>query len=298
MSKHFRLPRPVAVPALKRAGPIAAALMAALVLVPSASSGNYADPSGDSFGAGDITAVSVVGDKVSGQLLFRITGTNIASSENNPLFLDIDSDANPLTGSLEDDGADYSFYVDDGSYAFGRWNGSKWERASNLTVRVSGGTSEILISVNRSEVGNTADFNFVASTFSMSELSSNIAQIGLDVAPDDGAFNYSFDANGPQINSVDVQTTPSSGPKAGKQFVIVPTALKLPPDGRTKSTPVLPESYSCAAKLGAKKLAGRGTGGCTMTVPKKKARGKQLTVLLTVNYQGATKVVPLKFKVS
>jgi hypothetical protein len=32
-------------------------------------------------------------------------------------------------------------------------------------------------------------------------------------------------------------------------------------------------------------------------VPKKKARGKRLTVLLTVNYQGATKVVPLTFKV-
>lgn len=298
MSKHFRLPRPVAVPALKRAGPIAAALMAALVLVPTASSGSYTDPAGDSFGAGDITAVTVAGDKGSGQLVFRITGTNIASSEHNPLFVDIDSDANPLTGSLTDSGAEYSFYVDDNSYGFGRWNGSKWEQNSNLTVRVSGGTSQILISVNRSELGGTADFNFVASTLSISELSSNIAQIGLDVAPDDGAYNYSFEANGPQINSVDVQTTPSAGPKAGKQFVIVPTGLKLPPDGRTKATPVLPESYSCTAKLGAKKLAGRGTGGCTMAVPKKKARGKQLSVLLTVNYQGATKVVPLTFKVS
>jgi mevalonate kinase len=60
---------------------------------------------------------------------------------------------------------------------------------------------------------------------------------------------------------------------------------------------VLPESYSCVAKLGAKKLAGSGTGRCTIAVPKKKARGKRLTVLLTVTYQGATKVVPLTFKV-
>lgn len=60
---------------------------------------------------------------------------------------------------------------------------------------------------------------------------------------------------------------------------------------------VLPESYSCTAKLGAKKLAGSGTGGCTLKVPKKKTRGKRLTVVLTVNYQGATKVVPLTFKV-
>lgn len=297
MSVQIRLRRPVAVPALKRAGPIAAALVAALLLVPSASSGNYTDASGDQLGeVGDLTAVTVAGDKASGQLLFRISGSNLASSDTNRLFLDIDADANPLTGSLADDGAEYEFYVGGNSYAFGRWDGSQWVRASNLTVLVSGNTSQITISVNRSELGNTADFNFVATTFSMTPLGGNAVQIGLDLAPDDGAFNYSFDANGPQINSVDVKSTPSAGPKAGKQFVIVPTGLKLPPDGRTTPAAVLPESYSCSAKLGAKRLAGRGTGGCTMTVPKK-ARGKRLTVLLTVNYQGATKVVPLTFKV-
>ena len=77
----------------------------------------------------------------------------------------------------------------------------------------------------------------------------------------------------------------------------MPTGLKLPPDGRTTPTAILPESYSCNAKLGAKRLAGSGTGGCTFAIPKKKARGKRLTVQLTVNYQGATKTVPLTFKV-
>ena len=286
-----RRPRPAVSARLKRAGPIAAALMAALVLVPTASSGNYTDPAGDSGTAGDITAVTVAGDKASGQLVFRITGTNIASSEKNPLFLEIDSDANPLTGNLLANGADYSFYVDDNSYGFGHWDGSNWVRASDLTVRVSGGTSQILVSVNRSELGNASVFNFAVSTI-------NLTQIALDSAPDDGAYSYSFDANGPQINSVDVKTTPVTGPRAGKRFVVAPTALKLPPDGRTSTTPVLPESYSCTAKLGSKQLAGTGTGGCTIAVPKKKARGKRLTVRLTVNYQGATKVVPLTFKVT
>jgi mevalonate kinase len=64
-----------------------------------------------------------------------------------------------------------------------------------------------------------------------------------------------------------------------------------------KATTILPESYSCTATLGAKKLAGSGTGGCTLSVPKKKAKGKKLVVQLTVTYQGATKVVPLTFKV-
>ncbi len=266
---------------LPRAGPIVLALVFALVLVPSASSGNYGDASGD---------------KAGGQVVFRIAGVNIASSEQNELYLDIDADANPLTGSLSDGGAEYSFAVDNDTYGFGRWDGAQWVRASNATVRVSGDTSLIMISVNRSELGNTADFNFVVTALNL-VVNGNVALIGLDVAPDDGAFNYSFEANGPQIDTVDVQTTPSAGPRAGKKFVIAPTALHLPADGRSTPTPLVPESYSCSATLGAKRLAGSGTGGCTISIPKKKARGKKLTVNLTVNYQGATKVVPLTFKV-
>lgn len=291
MSKQFRLPRPVAASALKRAGPIAAALAAALVLVPTASAGTYADPAGDGNSAGDITAVSVAGDKGSGQLVFRIAGTNMASSEQNVLFLTIDSDANPLTGNIADNGSDYWFVVDNDSYWFMRWNGSDWIDTTTSSVRVSGGTSGILISVNRSEVGNTSMFNFVASTL-------NLSTFGLDEAPNDGAFNYSLEANGPQIDSVDVQTTPTNGPRAGRRFVVTPVGLKLPADGRTSTTPLLPESYSCTAKLGARTLAGTGTGGCTFTIPKKKTRGKRVTVVLTVNYQGATKSVPLTFKVA
>ena len=153
-----------------------------------------------------------------------------------------------------------------------------------------GNTSQILISVNRSDIGNTSMFNFFAWSVSVPDKV-------FDNAPNEGAFNFSLEANGPQIDSVAVQTTPSAGPKAGKKFIIVPTGLKLPPDGRVSTTPILPESYSCTAKLGAKKLAGSGTGHCTVAVPKKKARGKKLTVQLTVVFEGATKVVPLTFTV-
>ena len=280
---------------LKRAGPIVAMAVLALAMVPAASSGNYADASGDNTGgAGDLTSVTVSGDKGSGQLVFRIAGVNIASSPQNVIFLDIDSDANPNTGNLNDGGADYSFYVDDNSYDFVHWNGSDWVETPNATVRVSGGTSLIMVSVNRAELGNSADVNFSATAFSISLGATNP---GFDSAPDDGMYNYSLDANGPQINSVNVQTTPSAGPKAGKRFVVVPTALQLPPDARTTPATLLPDSYSCTAKLGAKKLSGSGTGGCTISVPKKKARGKKLTVQLTVNYEGAAKTVPLTFKV-
>jgi hypothetical protein len=291
MSKQFRLPRPAVAPRLKRAGPIAAVLMAALVLVPTASStSNYTDPAGDSGKAGDITNVTVSGDKGSGQLLVRVGGSNLATSDDNVLFVDIDSDANPLTGNILDNGADYSFLLVGDGYYFVHWNGSRWDETPFASVTIAGGSSQILISVNKSEIGNPSDVNVTTSTLSMPDFST-------DSAPDDGAFNYSFDANGPQIDSVDVQTTPAAGPKAGKTFVIQPTTLHFPPDGRKSTAAITPESYSCTAKLGTKKLVGTGTGGCTFSIPKKKSKGKTVSVQLTANYQGATKAVPLTFKV-
>jgi hypothetical protein len=291
MSKKFRFPCPAVVSRLKKSrGPIAAALAAAFILAPTASSGTYTDPAGDSTTAGDVVSVTVAGDKASGQMLFRITGTNMGSSETNLFFLDIDSDANPLTGDITDNGSDYSFVIYGGSYGFVHWNGSDWVETSDLSVQISGSTSQFLISVNRSDLGGSSLFNFFAWTF-------NVTDHTTDSAPDQGSFNYFFDANGPQIISVDVKTTPAVGPRAGKRFVVAPTGLKLPPDRQTTTPTILPESYSCTAKLGAKKLAGSGIGGCSIAVPKKNSRGKRLTVVLTVKYQDATKAVTLTFKV-
>jgi hypothetical protein len=295
---QVRVRRPRLPSVLMRAGPIAAALAVMLVLVPTASAGTYSDATGDaSSGAGDIATVTVMGDKQGGQIVFRITGANFPSSDDSRLYLSIDSDANPLTGDLTDDGIDYWFGVDDDTYGFERWNGADWVQAPDTTVRITGNQSQITIAVNRSELGNTAAFNFDVSTAAIT-VSGDYTFFGFDHAPNDGLFNYSLEANGPQIISAEVQTTPSSGPKAGKRFVIVPTALKLPPDGRMENTPLLPESYSCTAKLGARTLTGTGTGKCGFSIPKKKARGKRLTVVLTVTYQGATKSVPLTFKVA
>src|SRR5580765_5970907 len=215
MSMQLRLPRPAVALRLKRAGPIAVALMAALVLVPTASSGNYTDPAGDSGAAGDITSVNVVGDKNGGQLVFRISGSNLATGRENPVWLSIDSDSNPLTGDLTDHGTDYWFGVDGRTYGFQHWNGSDWVDTPYATVQVSTRSNQIMISVNRSELGNTSALNFVASTFSFSTVTASGSIIlagGSDLAPNDGAYNYSFETNGPRIDSVDVQTTRSAGP--------------------------------------------------------------------------------------
>jgi hypothetical protein len=276
---------------LKRAGPIAAVAALALALVPSASSGNYGDPSGDSSVAPDITGLTVASDKASGLLTFQIAESN-AAAPNSITELDVDSDANPVTGDLASRGADYAVQVNPSKHSFGfwHWNGSAWVSAPATTVRVLPTSAGFLISVNKSEVGNAADVNFGAVTFMLDGPAT-------DSAPDDGLWNYSIDTNGPNILSAQVATKPSSGPKAGKLFTVTPTGLTLPPSGRVSPTALLPDSYTCTAKLGTRTLVGAATGGCTFKLPKKKARGKTLTVQLTVSYEGAAKVVPLRFKV-
>jgi hypothetical protein len=144
-----------------------------------------------------------------------------------------------------------------------------------------------MISVNRSELGNTNDLNLWARSVNMVDKKS-------DDAPDDGAYNYSIDANGPDIQSLDLKTAPTAGPKHGKKFVVTPAGLKLPVGGPIDEQP--PDSYRCTAKVGQRALPGSGTGACTFTVPKK-SRGKQLRLTVTVNYEGASKNFTYSFRV-
>src|SRR5262245_961198 len=123
---------------IKRLGLLAAAV-GALILVPSAVSQTgpqYGDATGDSASAGDVSGVTVLGDKTSGQLVFRVTGSNLSTSEDMITVLFIDSDANPTTGNLSWNGADYLLGVDDSSYDFRHWNGSDWVDTPYSTVRV------------------------------------------------------------------------------------------------------------------------------------------------------------------
>jgi hypothetical protein len=279
---------------VRRFGLLAVAV-ATLILVPSAASQNgpqYADPTGDGGSAGDITGVSVLGDKASGQVVFRVSGSSLSNSADMTTFLFIDSDANPVTGNSDWNGADYALATDSSTYGFVHWDGANWVDAPDSTVRVCcvGGGSTVMFSVNRSELGNTSGFNFL-----MRER--NTLTRANDDAPDLGMYNYSFDAGGPDIRSVLLQTAPSSGPRAGKAFVVTPIGLKLPPDGAIITALPRPESYTCKATLRGLPVAASGTGGCTLRIAKK-TRGKKLNVILTVAYQGATKSVPFTFVVS
>jgi hypothetical protein len=147
-----------------------------------------------------------------------------------------------------------------------------------------------MISVNKSELGNTSDFNFSATTV-------DVANKQLDSAPDVGMFNYSLADGGPQIQAITLSTTPTAGPKAGKAFTVTPTGVTLPPTGGLSPTAPKPDGYTCSATLKGRTLRGSGTGGCTFKVAKRKTRGKTLKVTVTVQYEGASKAFPYTFKV-
>ena len=273
-----------------RVAVLLAAVGALLALAPGASGvGRYSDPTGDSGGAPDITGVTVASD-ASGHIMFTV---NTASMPSDGLtLLLVDTDLNGATGAPDTVGADYIFLVDEAenAYGFARWTGSDLDfDTPSSTVRVSSRSTGVSISVNRSELGNTSGFNFWARTVKASTKHT-------DTAPEDGVFNYSLSAGGPEITSVLVATKPASGPKAGRPFVVTPAGLRLPASAATVLMPQ-PESYSCVARLAGRVLRGTGTGGCTWTLPRS-ARGKPLAVVITVTYQGATKSVRFVYRVS
>jgi hypothetical protein len=253
--------------------------------------GRYSDAPGDGKGAADITGVAVSSD-ANGQIVFMISSAGQPDAQGGELLLFLDTDANPSSGAPGTLGSEYILGFDEESYGFGRWAGSDWDwETPYSTVGVTSSSSGALISVNRSELGGTGSFNFWVRTRRGDPSAGQ-----LDDAPDDGGFNYTLAAGGPDIREVSVQTTPDAGPRAGRPFVVKPGRLLLPFTGATLTFFPEAESYTCVAKLGAKSLRGKGTGGCTFAIPKK-AKGKRLSVVLTVSYQGASKPVQLVYRV-
>jgi hypothetical protein len=285
---------------------VAAALTFALAAL---ASGSYKDVTGDGKGAPDVQNVSVSGDAASGQLVFTINVDNFAQGASNATLLVLDTDMNGATGDTELSGAEYVFYVDHAArtYEFGHWNGSDWVITPSATVKVSVSSRSLTISVNKSELGNTTGVNFWVRSATGDPSAGQF-----DDAPDDGVWNYTVAANGPDIQSAAIQPTPLL-PKAGQLFTV--SALGLKVAGETDGTPSTlpkPDSMTCTATLAGKPLQAAGTSGCSWQIPKTivrpkgkpKAKGRVkevgmvLAVTINVTYEGVTKSFPYTFRVS
>jgi hypothetical protein len=271
------------------------ALLLAAFVSAAGADGRYADTTGDGNGAPDIQGVNVTSD-ASGQVTFRISVDSLpASPADAHELVWIDSDLNEATGAPDTLGADYAFLVDqtDNTFDFAHWNGSTWDDSIPFsTVSVFTNSTSLTVSVNRSELGGSGGFNFWVKSV-LGDPSANQS----DDAPDVGTWSYSLAAEGPDIQGVVTLTKPTAGPRRGKPFTISPVGLRVPNNLGGVSVLAHPDSYRCSAKLAGKALRGRGTGKCTWTIPKKKARGRSLVVVMTVSYEGASKSFRFVYRV-
>ena len=282
-------------PRARRAALLAplAAVLLLLVASSAGATGSYGDPAGDGGTAADVTKVTVGSDRA-GTIQFDVSYGAPATGAEPLTFLFLDTDMTSTTGDVDFDGAEYAFAHDptDHAYEFMRWNGADWEVSpSDSTVRVFSVPTGLRIVVNRSDLGNTAGFNFWVGT-----MAGEPDARQRDSAPDQGTWNYTLAAGGPDIRGVLVTRVPLA-PRAGRPFTVTPTELQLPATGTSAGLAPKPDSYSCRATLGVKAIAGSGVGGCTWTLPKT-ARKRMLAVVVTVNYQGATKSVPFAYRVT
>jgi hypothetical protein len=208
-------------PNKRRTTTLLAALAAGLALVVAPQAGaatQYGDPAGDSGSGPDITGVSV-SNAANGMINFQIAipGQPQLAPDSKVVLL-LDTDRNPATGFADAGGIDYLFVVDGATQSYGllRWNGTDFEDAPAPTATVSY-QSGVFLSINRSDLGNTAGFNFWARAFQGDTPTPG----ALDDAPDGGLWTYLLstgqsgaytDATGdsgtaPDVTSVSVSNT-------------------------------------------------------------------------------------------
>jgi hypothetical protein len=124
---------------------------------------DFTDAAGDSGTAADITAVHVTNDDLGQYLVDVSLAAPYGGTDDMTLFLD--TDMNAATGDPQLGGAEYVIIDDNAanSFSFLMWNGTSWvDSPTNATVKdaVSTDQKDVLLSVNKSEIGNSTGFNF------------------------------------------------------------------------------------------------------------------------------------------
>jgi hypothetical protein len=269
------------------------AASALLVLAAPASSGRrdatFNDAVGDKQGgAPDISIVTVT--NVGNRIGMRIVADQAALNPDSGFIVYFDSDRNPATGEPNTLGADFLMFIEVVNGQVGaeldRWTGTALQKApsSSLSVGYNGGAT---IFIDRSELANTTGFNFWVRGVQV--VSST--QFNIDDAPNDGTWPYILQAPAAAVTAVGQSPTPYP-PRAGKTFTMRVPYVRLSDGRRAK-----PTSYRCTVKAGGKKLAGKGTGGCTVKIPAG-ARGKTLSVAITAAFGTSTKTVTFFAKIA
>lgn len=227
------------------------------------------DPAGDSNGAPDITGVTVAND-LAGVILFVVeVGNRDGLVANDEVRLFIDSDRNAQTGMpLGEGGVDYIIVFDGTakSIAIGRWNGTEFQDYPSTSLQGAWRPGYVA-AIDRTELGNTAAFEFVTVT----ELHDGPAN-AFDIAPT-GVYQL-YTVAPPHIESIAARfSTPA--PRAGTTFRLNGVQLTFETEESAAAA-----TFTCRATLAGKRIRGTGPGGCTFKLPKT-AKGKRFVVTIT-----------------
>ena len=250
----------------------------------------FTDAAGDSGTAADIRTVDVTNDDL-GQYLVDVTlATPYGAAGGMSLYLD--TDMNAATGDPQSLGSEYLIIDDNAANAFYfmMWNGTAWVDApTNSTVKdsVSTDAKDVLLSVNKSEIGNATGFNFfVLST------EGDGTDGHWDVAPE-GTASWPYKLQAPL--KLSLVAAKSFAAKAGGTWNLAVVVGRSDTGGT-----VGPEgTLVCSATSGSTKLkvathafisggSGKPTAAiCSFKVPKS-LKHKVLHATVTVSYQGQT----------
>lgn len=276
-------------------GLVVAALCTIGLLVPAAASADqsYGDPEGDSSGAPDVTTVAVSNDN-DGNVNFRISLAGAADlPTDGVLLLMIDTDRASTTGGQ--DGEEVAIVIDgsDGSFDYGRWNGTKIDFAVQAqTVRVGFRTGAVEILVNKSELNNATTFDFW--TYGDKWLADAVT--AEDAAPDGaGVWTYALVTKAVALRAGPIGTRPSL-PVAAKSFTIQFSAF------RTATSAVVTSGVAlCTARIGAKTLKTRArfigsVARCDVVIPKA-TRGKTLRGTIGISVPGGQVAKPFAYRI-
>lgn len=259
---------------------LALALLAAQVARADA---DFTDPSGDANGAPDVTNITVFNDAFNRVVLgAKIAGTAAIAADSDIAFI-LDTDDNGDTGN---NGWDYLVVID-GSKEWGlySWDGTQWVEAPSTTAKVYFLDAVVLFAIDRSELGNTARFNFFAEAtkYAGEEV------VATDSAPDgDAIWSYATVTKTYGLTASPIIAVTKGGARVGKPFVAGYLA------SRTDSPePMVGPKTTCVATVGTKRIAARTTQDgdvaiCRVTVPKLASKGKVLKLTLTTTAGGKT----------
>jgi hypothetical protein len=259
----------------------------AATTVSTANSTTFQDSTGERADSPDITTV-VVSNTNAGAISFKINGP-ARLTDDMLADLVIDSDNNAATGD-PDTGGEYAIELFGGEANLFRWDGTNFSRRTNDPPQSTLTFSQLTITINASELGNTTRFNFAVTvitgiTIVNGDLDFSAARA--DFAPDlgHGLWNYTVNTAPLKLVAKSYTRTPSR-PLAGRTFTAALTVARNDTGAILKGGQVI-----CSATVGGARITARvrkfvgSQARCSWLIPGS-ARGKPIRGSITVVFEG------------